>query len=155
MEEKLGHVRAYKMHIQDVQADRALEHTLQSENIMEGSAVLLLQTDGMDQAKWALPRPGQPRLSKQAASVVRHLALNLTVCLEFLRIRFAHEIKGRQLRPKMKVQGLWMQSIGLMLFCADVHMAHDSSMTVEAALCAVKLLDCKLHGPVGLCLSRR
>ena len=33
----------------------------------------------------------------------------------------------------MKVQGLWMQSIGLILFVADVYIAHDSSMTVEAA----------------------
>ena len=35
-------------------------------------------------------------------------------------------------RPKMKVQGLWMQSIGLILYVADVYLAHDSSMTVEA-----------------------
>lgn len=32
----------------------------------------------------------------------------------------------------MKLQGLWMQSVGLMLFVGDVHLAHDSSMTVEA-----------------------
>ena len=38
------------------------------------------------------------------------------------------------LRPKMKVQGLWMQSVGLMLFVADVDLARDSSMTVEAGL---------------------
>ena len=35
-------------------------------------------------------------------------------------------------RPKMKVQGLWMQSVGLLLFVADVDVAHDSSLTVEA-----------------------
>ena len=34
----------------------------------------------------------------------------------------------------MKIQGLWMQSIGLMLFVADVDLAHDGSMTVEARM---------------------
>ena len=38
-----------------------------------------------------------------------------------------------QPRPRMKVQGVWIQSIGLILFCAGPHVAHDSSMTVEAA----------------------
>ena len=32
----------------------------------------------------------------------------------------------------MKVQGIWLQSIGLILYVADVTTAHDSSMTVEA-----------------------
>ena len=34
----------------------------------------------------------------------------------------------------MKIQGLWMQSVGLMLFVADVDLAHDSSLTVEAGV---------------------
>ena len=38
LEEKLCHVREYTMHVSDVQADRALEHTLHSENLMEGAA---------------------------------------------------------------------------------------------------------------------
>ena len=33
----------------------------------------------------------------------------------------------------MKIQGLWLQSVGLMLFVGDVHLAHDSSLTVEAS----------------------
>ena len=32
----------------------------------------------------------------------------------------------------MKVQGLWLQSVCLLMFVGDVHLAHDSSMTVEA-----------------------
>ncbi|CAE7757160.1 NHX3, partial [Symbiodinium pilosum] len=38
--------------------------------------------------------------------------------------------------PRLKVQGLWLQSVGLMMFIGDVHLAHDSSMTVEAACAA-------------------
>ena len=31
----------------------------------------------------------------------------------------------------MKVLGVWIQSVCLLLYVADVHVAHDSSMTVE------------------------
>ena len=75
VELKLEHVTAYKMHLEDVQRDRALEHAFQSENVLANTsgAILFIQTDGMDQGKWALPRFGD-RVSKQAAKIVRFLA---------------------------------------------------------------------------------
>ena len=37
-------------------------------------------------------------------------------------------------RPRMKVQGIWLQSIALVMFVADIHICHDSSMTCEACV---------------------
>ena len=74
VEERLSLVYSYKEHIQAVQADRGLEELLQTENIFQsGSApgILFLQTDGMDQAKWAVPRAGSDRSAKQTANIVR------------------------------------------------------------------------------------
>ena len=76
--DKLESVDAYVHHLQDVQRDRALESALQTQTLDHTAsganrAVLLVQTDGMDQAKWSLPRHGGARQSKKAASVVRKL----------------------------------------------------------------------------------
>ena len=34
----------------------------------------------------------------------------------------------------MKVQGVWLQSVGLILYVCDIHISHDASLTVEASL---------------------
>ena len=47
---------------------------------------------------------------------------------------FTCNAEPHKLRPRMKVQGVWLQSVGLILFVADVHVAHDSSLTCEATL---------------------
>ena len=76
VQEKLAMVDEYVNHLKDVQRDRSLECLLQTETLEAGGnsrAVLLVQTDGMDQAKWSLPRQGGPRPSKKTASVVRQL----------------------------------------------------------------------------------
>ncbi|CAE7897802.1 NHX3 [Symbiodinium microadriaticum] len=105
LDTKMGFVYDYKKHLEDVQRDRSLEQMLQSEDcfLTNNTPVLLVQTDGMDQAKWSVPRLWD-RPSKEMGSVVR---------------------------PRMKVQGVWIQSVCLQLYVADVHLAHDSSMTVE------------------------
>ena len=66
----------YKAHIKGVQRDRMLEATLQGENIFMGSKpILFVQTDGMDQSKWACPRLSL-RSSKQQAKYIRSLSSN-------------------------------------------------------------------------------
>ena len=77
LECKLQHIHQYREHLRDVARDRSVETTLQSENIFTDGVsrpILFLQTDGMDQAKWSVPRYGPPQQSKQASMVVRFLA---------------------------------------------------------------------------------
>ncbi|CAE7251611.1 unnamed protein product, partial [Symbiodinium microadriaticum] len=105
LNDKMVYVAEYKDHIEAVQRDRNLEQQLQSESLATSPrAVLFVQTDGMDQAKWSLPRLGEKQ-TKKTSNVVR---------------------------PRMKVQGIWLQSIALVMFVADIHVCHDSSMTCEA-----------------------
>ncbi|CAE7479013.1 PIGB [Symbiodinium natans] len=55
--ERLLYLRDYKVLVEDVQKDRQLESSLQTENVFLGNKpILFLQTDGMDQAKWSVPR---------------------------------------------------------------------------------------------------
>jgi hypothetical protein len=106
-------IKEYKAHINQVMSDRALESSLKSMNPLENSrqAILFCQTDGMDQAKWSVPRsPGWVQ-SKSA---------------------------GRYERPRLKVQGVWMHWLGLFIFVGDPHQPHDSSMTIE---CITRALE--------------
>ena len=65
-------LQEYSSHIKDVQKDRALEGTLQTENIFQSSkAILFIQTDGMDQAKWSVPRYPENRPTKATAGLIR------------------------------------------------------------------------------------
>ena len=126
----MGFVYDYKKHLEDVQRDRSLEQMLQSEDcfLTNNTPVLLVQTDGMDQAKWSVPRLWD-RPSKEMGSVVRtgpELFYFQCVLVQLVS-NSIHQI----VRPRMKVQGVWIQSVCLQLYVADVHLAHDSSMTVE------------------------
>ena len=52
-------LQSYRQHITDVSQDRHLESMLQLENVFiaaDSRPILFCQTDGMDQAKWAIPR---------------------------------------------------------------------------------------------------
>ena len=64
-------IHCYKQHIEDIQRQRSLQELLQSESVGMGARpILFVQTDGMDQAKWALPRDGTERAGKQASGIV-------------------------------------------------------------------------------------
>ena len=93
-------------------------------------------------------RTGQQRPQRGSSGHVRLKSKAL------LRLA-CHIAMSMPLRPKMKVQGLWMQSVGLMLFVADVDMAHDSSMTVEAGLKALSVTPLDFHpGQPGQVVAR-
>ena len=79
-------VHAYKSHIELVQRDRSLEAVLQGENLFTNDqAILFIQTDGVDQAKWALPRTGDLRDPKKTSNIVRRGSLlNLAHGLNFI-----------------------------------------------------------------------
>ncbi|CAE7275062.1 unnamed protein product, partial [Symbiodinium sp. KB8] len=70
LNDKMVYVAEYKDHIEAVQRDRNLEQQLQSESLATSPrAVLFVQTDGMDQAKWSLPRLGEKQ-TKKTSNVV-------------------------------------------------------------------------------------
>ena len=72
LQTKLQYVHEYKDHLQSIQRDRSLEQMLQSEEVyVNDTPVLFVQTDGMDQAKWGVPRYFADRPSKEMAKVVR------------------------------------------------------------------------------------
>ena len=67
----MRYVAEYKEHLEAVQSDRNLEQQLQAESLSTSPrAVLFIQTDGMDQAKWSVPRMGDKQ-PKKSSNVVR------------------------------------------------------------------------------------
>lgn len=61
MEQKLGSLHIYRGHLHDQYADRCALWKLQAEAAEPSSQILFISTDGLDQAKFALPRePGLP-----------------------------------------------------------------------------------------------
>ena len=65
MDEKLGSLHLYRAHLHDQYADRCALWKLQSEGADPTSGILFISTDGLDQAKFALPR--EPGLKANAA----------------------------------------------------------------------------------------
>lgn len=54
-EQKLGCLQGYRSHLHDQYCDRTVIWTLQSEGSDPNSGILMICTDGLDQAKFALP----------------------------------------------------------------------------------------------------
>ena len=77
--------------------------------------VLVIMTDGMDQAHWAIPRMRGLRGPKSW---------------------------GKYFRPRVKVQGVWVFFLGVYFFLADDTQAHDSNMTIEVI---ARALDQKIN----------
>ena len=110
---KFGLVREYKDHLRAVGFDRELEQHLEGLDPHSSDApILLLQFDGMDQAKWALPRFPENRGSKALQQFVR---------------------------PRLKVVGVWASRYLLTLYLIDANIAHDASLTVEAVRTKLKV----------------
>ncbi|CAE7231020.1 unnamed protein product [Symbiodinium sp. CCMP2592] len=104
---KFGLIRDYKEHLRAVGFDRELEQHLEGLDPRNSDApILLLQFDEMDQAKWSLPRYPENRGSKTLQQYVR---------------------------PRLKVVGVWASKYLLTLYLVDAIIAHDASLTVEAA----------------------
>ena len=65
LEEKLGTLIAYRRHLAEQYQDRTLLWTLQEASLDSMSDLVAMQLDGMDQAKFRLPR--DPRLRSTAS----------------------------------------------------------------------------------------
>ncbi len=70
-DQKLGSLQSYRTHLYDQYCDRTVCWRLQSESADPSTDVVTICTDGLDQAKFSLPR--DPMLKASAA-------LNLNAC---------------------------------------------------------------------------
>ena len=104
---KFAKIQELKDHLKAVRMDRDLEQLLQSRDpVTADRPCLFLQVDGMDQAKWSLPRIFHHRGSKDLQKFVR---------------------------PRLKIVGAWCSGILLTLYVVDANFAHDASLTCEAS----------------------
>ena len=74
LQQKLGALRQYRMHLSDQYKDRTVVWTLQGEGADMGTNVLMISTDGLDQAKFSLPR--EPQLKANAALTLGFIVLD-------------------------------------------------------------------------------
>ncbi|CAE7229263.1 NHX3 [Symbiodinium sp. KB8] len=107
MQKVLAATTDLKKHYSDVQRCRDLEETLRTIPPGSSKPVLLIITDGMDQAHWRVPRLPNFRAGKAFSS------------------------PGLS-RPKCIVQGLWIFFFGVHFLIGDKVQPHDSSFIIEA-----------------------
>jgi hypothetical protein len=95
----------YRAHISAVVRDRDVKDAFwEAPPFQCDKPVLVVCTDGMDQAKWRIPRS---RDLKQTKTFQKHY------------------------RPRCLVIGVWIAHVGLWISVADCLQPHDSSLTVE------------------------
>ena len=111
-ESKAIAMKSYKLHIDEVTKARDIEEVMRT-TPPHGvpTPVLVLMTDGMDQSHWSVPR-------------MRHLR--------------GPKSWAKYIRPRCKVQGVWVFFVGVFFFVADHSMPHDSNMTVECIALALE-----------------
>eukprot|EP00438_Fugacium_kawagutii_P002097 Skav227031 [mRNA] locus=scaffold6915:16038:17861:- [translate_table: standard] len=100
-----------KEHYKQVGISREIEESLRKTPPSAPHPVLVVLTDGMDQAKWAIPRFSGWRAAKRFASLSR---------------------------PKVIVQGVWCCYFGFHVFIGDCIQQHDSSFIFE---CLARALE--------------
>lgn len=104
LEKKLGCLQAYRNHLRDQYDDRSKVWELEAMSGEQDSNVLLLSVDGMDQAKFAVPRDPQLRCSSALASAIR---------------------------PRMMVHACHAHGYILNIRVADETLRHDSSFVLD------------------------
>ena len=148
-EQKLGCLQGYRSHLHDQYCDRTVIWTLLSEGCDPQSRILMICTDGLDQAKFALPR--DPLLRTNAGLTLAHwfvyfgfsypnepiipiwsprkwwpwslLFLNPFGCLGNLR--------SKHQRPRLKIHGVWAYGYVVNISVMDESSRHDSSAIIE------------------------
>lgn len=101
---RLGALKAYRRHLTEQFADRCAFWALKSVSGDPDSGVLVIMTDGADQAKFALPRdPG---------------------------LRSAYRVSNL-FRPRCKIHGCWAFGYSLNIAVLDEVQKHDSSCVLE------------------------
>ena len=162
LEEKLGALVKYREHLSSQYADRTIQWGLQELAVDPMSNLIVMQIDGMDQAKYKIPR--DPKL-KATASVILELCHYMFVVFLVMNFyfntvlnlvnppgKFKCDIFGTWLklrpsakRPKMKVHGLWIFGYSLELRVMDETLRYDSSCITELIVAWQKKLQTCLY----------
>lgn len=93
-----------QQHYKEVTLSREIEASLRSTPPSAAKPILLIQTDGMDQAHWAIPRLPGWKAGKRFSNLAR---------------------------PKVIVQGAWCYYFGFHVVLGDATQAHDSNYIME------------------------
>ena len=93
LERRLGVLKQYRSHLSSQYADRTAVWALQASSCDNQSQVLTISIDGMDQAKFSIPRDASLQTVASLASSVRpRLALHAAWAMGYcIRIAVAHE----------------------------------------------------------------
>lgn len=144
VEAKLTALQQYRAHLHSQYADRTSMWQLQSQSSEPNCEVLFIATDGLDQAKFALPR--HPDLKANAAVCFGHGFINFSVDIDhicvvlwgFVFTLVMHLtchcyplLRGRHERPRLKVHGAWAFGHYLNIYLMDDVAKHDSSSVIE------------------------
>ena len=151
-EQKLGCLQGYRAHLHDQYCDRTTIWTLQFEGADQHSGILMICTDGLDQAKFALPR--DPQLRANAGLMLGRIQC----CLSILKFLFCNllapphnnsftntpplawsvVLRAKHQRPRLKVHGVWCYGYTLNISILDDCSRHDSSAIIEMISQAVE-----------------
>lgn len=101
-EQKLGCLQGYRKHLHDQYCDRTMIWTLQSEGSDPNAGVLMICTDGLDQAKFSLPR--DPQLRSNAG-------LNLCQMFGPLNVSLLTPNAYQYQHPKFSMTGLGIPAV--------------------------------------------
>jgi hypothetical protein len=123
LEIKFAAAKAYRLHLADQFRDRevmkALHSASLSSEVLEDTVIML--GDGMDQARWRLPR--DPHL---------RTAMSMT----------------KAKRPSCVVHCIWALNRRLDFFVMDKNMAHGSDSVIQCVATAIERIvaDCRQNG---------
>lgn len=124
--QRLHASQRYREHISQVVRDRTLETRLVNDG---GKAVLVVHWDGMDQAKWSVPR-----VSKTTSKTFSGFD-----------------------RPRLKVQGVWLHHYSLQFFVLDPRLHSGGSAICDCAARALEamVVECRRRNvdlPRDICI---
>lgn len=120
LEERLGQLIKYRQHLADQYQDRVISWGLQELVLDDPSDLVVIQVDGLDQAKFALPR--DPKL--RATSSVSFRCILVMGVTRALQRRFENSSRfcigakrPTAKRPKLKIHGAWAFGDSAACFC--------------------------------------
>lgn len=138
-EQKLGCLQGYRQHLHSQYCDRTVIWTLQSEGSDPHSDILMICTDGLDQAKFSLPR--DPQLRANAGLNLRSISgypFILYPPKVFFCIFWFHpvqppwaDLRAKHQRPRLKIHGVWAYGFTVSICVMDEPARHDSSAIIE------------------------
>lgn len=115
----------YRQHLSDQFADRALMEALQHSPPSSDRPIIYIQTDGMDQSHWSIPRFKNGRCAKALASFKR---------------------------PRIKLQGVWVSHRCLQFFALDPDQPHDAASVTECVARTLEYLHQQSEVPTEIIL---